>query len=94
MSESFHNALVESDAESKSIDATRDWFGFGDDDENEDESSSDTDGNGKVTKFKIPKYLFDDPKIYEIRKLEKVKNTALQFQDLMLKRRHKKILMR
>ena len=48
MSESFHNAL-ESDAESKSIDATRDWFGFGDDDENEDESSSDTDGNGKVT---------------------------------------------
>ena len=73
LSESFHNALVESDAESKSIDATRDWFGFGDDDENEDESSSDTDGNGKVTKFKIPKYLFDDPKIYEIRKLEKSK---------------------
>ena len=73
LSESFHNALVESDAESKSIDATKDWFGFGDDDENEDESSSDTDGNGKVTKFKIPKYLFDDPKIYEIRKLEKNK---------------------
>ena len=36
LSESFHNALVESDAESKSIDATKDWFGFGDDDENED----------------------------------------------------------
>ena len=51
----------------------KDWFGFGDDDENEDESSSDTDGNGKVTKFKIPKDLFDDPKIYEIRKLEKSK---------------------
>ncbi len=72
LSESFHNALVESDAESKSIDATRDWFGFGDNDD-EDDSSSDVDGNGKRTKFKIPKYLFEDPKIYEIRKLEKNK---------------------
>ena len=70
LADSFYTALVESDSESKSIDATKDWFGFGDDDEEKD-SSSDINGQGKETKFKIPEFLFDDPKIYEIKKIKK-----------------------
>jgi hypothetical protein len=59
------------------VDATKDFFNFGS--QNPDSSGTkNKDGEGPDTKFKIPEYLFNDPKIYEIKKLKENHYTGFE----------------
>ena len=79
LSSSLHNLLIESEAESTSTDATRDWFTFGEDSEDDEtKEQSSKDGKGVDTKIKVPENLFEDPKIYRIQKIKDGNKTGFK----------------